>query len=180
MKAYLYDADTKEFLYEEELDADPVATKRTGEWTPLIPANSTLIAPPKKVKANHIPIFENNKWVQVLDYRGRYVISEDFDISFVDYLGELEDGYVLATEEEIEMIQKDPYYYIWSSKGLKINPNYSKDVKNKEKETRKKEILKELEAIDMKSIRAIRTGDTAYLTKYEEEAQKLRDELKSL
>lgn len=48
------------------------------------------------------------------------------------------------------------------------------------KEQRIPEILAELEAIDAKSIRALRAGEESRLAEYEEEAQALRDELHSL
>ena len=54
------------------------------------------------------------------------------------------------------------------------------EVQEKEKEARIEEIKKELNELDIKSIRAIRTNDTAYLEKYEQEAQVLREELRSL
>lgn len=45
---------------------------------------------------------------------------------------------------------------------------------------RKDEILAELDTIDAKSIRPIREGDTKRLADLDEQAQALRDELKSL
>lgn len=42
------------------------------------------------------------------------------------------------------------------------------------------EIKSELSAIDLKSIRALREGDTARITALEAEAQALRDELRAL
>lgn len=49
-----------------------------------------------------------------------------------------------------------------------------------EKEYRKSTIFKDLENIDKKSIRALRTNDTSRLEDLEKQAEKLRQELRLL
>jgi hypothetical protein len=181
MNIYIFDEETKEYLYTEEADLDPVATERLGQPVPLVPANGTTEALPAKLKANHTWVFEKGSWVQTPDFRGTLVVSEDFvSVETVDYLGAIKDGFAPITEEQLEILRKDPLQYTWTKKGLKTNTNYDKDVDTKKKELRKQEILDELDDLDMKSIRALRTNDQEYLAKYEEQAEVLRKELNSL
>jgi predicted nucleotidyltransferase len=56
---------------------------------------------------------------------------------------------------------------------LVLNSNWFNNI-------RLNEILERLNAIDQKSIRAIRANDTEYIQIYEEEAESLREELRSL
>lgn len=181
MNIYIFDEITKEYLYTEEADLDPVATARLGQPVPLIPANGTLEPIPSKLKANCVWVFEKGKWVQTPDFRGTQVVSEDYSsVETVDYLGAIKEGFAPITQEQLDIVQKDPLQYTWTKKGLKANANYTKDVKAKEKELRRNEILDELEDLDIKSIRAIRANDQEYLAKYEEQAKALRKELNSL
>lgn len=57
--------------------------------------------------------------------------------------------------------------------------NSEKDIAY-HKEQRKQEILKELDELDLKSIRAIRSNDTEYIAEYEQQAEALREELRTL
>ena len=177
---YLYDAETKEYLGSQEADLDPVATQREGKPVILLPANATLIAPPKKQVEYHTYVFKNNKWVSTPDYRGETVINQDFNTTIVNNLGELEEGFVPVTEEQNEVLQQDSLKLKWTEKGLVPNPDYEKDKADREKENQKREIQSQLNAIDTKSIRALRAWETEYLAKYEKEAQTLRDKLQNL
>ena len=58
-----------------------------------------------------------------------------------------------------------------------INHEY---IVQKEKEAKRQEILKQLDSLDIKSIRAIRAGETEYIALYEEEAKRLRKQLQEL
>lgn len=53
-------------------------------------------------------------------------------------------------------------------------------IVQKEKEAKRQEIFKQLDSLDIKSIRAIRAGETEYIALYEEEAKKLRKQLQEL
>lgn len=53
-------------------------------------------------------------------------------------------------------------------------------IVQKEKAAKRQEILKQLDSLDIKSIRAIRAGETEYIALYEEEAKKLRKQLQEL
>lgn len=51
------------------------------------------------------------------------------------------------------------------------------EIAEQEKAKAKQEIIAKLEALDLKSIRAIRANDTEYIAKYEAEAEELRKQL---
>lgn len=70
--------------------------------------------------------------------------------------------------------------YIIVDGELVLNPDWEDEQKQKEIEKRKQEILNELDKLDLKSIRAIRSNDTEYIKKYEQEAKVLREELRKL
>ncbi|OLA94794.1 MAG: hypothetical protein BHW64_01935 [Candidatus Melainabacteria bacterium LEY3_CP_29_8] len=62
MNIYYYDNKTKEYLYKSIADADPMATKLNGKFIPLIPAYSTLLAPPVTT-TNQVACFIDGNWV---------------------------------------------------------------------------------------------------------------------
>ena len=68
-------------------------------------------------------------------------------------------------------------HYVWDGEAVVLNPNWEEE---EYKQNRIAEILAELEAIDIKSIRAIRDNDVDYIQSYKMEAQELREELRSL
>ncbi len=68
MNIYHYDNKTKECLYESIADADPMATKNKGKFVPLIPAYSTLLAPPATT-TNQVACFIDGNWVIKPDYK---------------------------------------------------------------------------------------------------------------
>lgn len=63
--------------------------------------------------------------------------------------------------------------YLYQNGELILSPQYDKDI-------RIEEIKQLLDELDLKSIRAIRGGDTEYIEQYESEAQALRNELRTL
>ena len=85
---------------------------------------------------------------------------QDLVLYNLDKVVETEDVYILCGDE-----------YVLET---------SEKCTNYKKEQHRQEILKALDEIDLKSIRAIRANDTEYLKKYEAEAQALREELKGL
>ena len=177
---YLYSEFTQEYLGTQEADLDPVATEREGKPVIMLPANATLTAPPKKKKENTAWVFKGSKWVTTPDYRGKLIANKDLAIRRHTELGELPDGYVVITEEQERVIAKDSLKYVWTEKGVVPNSNYEKDKKARENQAKINEIQSKLEAIDLKSIRAIRAGETDFLKSYEEEAEQLRVELRKL
>lgn len=87
----------------------------------------------------------------------------------------LNEGIINLEISESVFNEIDKYKY--EDGELVVNPNYEKE---KHKRERTEEILKRLQELDSKSIRAIRANDTEYIQRYEEEAISLREELHSL
>ena len=64
--------------------------------------------------------------------------------------------------------------------GLEAWGPTAEEIAETEKEAKRQEILKQLDSLDLKSIRAIRANDQEYIAKYEAEAEELRKELTEL
>ena len=98
MLIYSYTEDTKEFTTVETAEADREATLRLGSFQPLIPANATLLKPPT-AGVGKVAVFEGDKWVVKNDFRGKKIIDPETDIvKKVDYIGDLEAGFVFYDE----------------------------------------------------------------------------------
>jgi hypothetical protein len=107
-----------------------------------------------------------------------YRIKENKLYDYADYnygVGCLETN-IITQKELIE----HPNKVVVQNGELVLNPNYEKEEKEKQKQKRKQEILKLLDELDLKSIRAIRASDEEYIEKYEQEAIVLREELREL
>lgn len=106
-KKYTYHFDPKEhyFLHKKEAIIDPLE-EVNGNKKYIVPAYSTLLAPPKYSK-NKIPVFDatNNKWKVVVDHRGRIVYDPDGNPSNYKKIGPLPKGWTVKrrplTKEEI-------------------------------------------------------------------------------
>lgn len=83
-----------------------------------------------------------------------------------------ENRYQMEISEEVYNNYQNNKYYL-QGEELVINPQYDKDI-------RIAEIKQLLDELDLKSIRALRGGDTEYIERYESEAQALRNELRAL
>lgn len=98
MLIYSYTENTKEFTTVETAEADREATLRLGSFQPLIPANATLLKPPT-AGAGKVAVFEGDKWIVKNDFRGKKIIDPETDIvKKVDYIGDLEAGFVFYDE----------------------------------------------------------------------------------
>jgi hypothetical protein len=133
MQLYLYDGITKEYITAIEAYIDPEETKITGEIVYMYPANSTDI-PPLIPKKNEICIFEDNNWVIKADYRGQYQCNEYLEVSLVENIGDLQEGFILITEEQAKKIEEDKLFYIVQDGKLVENPNYEAEKAKKERE----------------------------------------------
>lgn len=81
------------------------------------------------------------------------------------------------TEEQYNTLSEAPYKYEYINGEIVYSEE--KDIEH-QKQERKQEILKELDELDLKSIRAIRSNDTEYIAEYEQQAEALREELRTL
>ena len=101
MIAYVYDKNTKEYLYETIIQENP---KQPGEY--LTPPYTTTIQPP--VHAGKVACFEVDNWVLKTDHRGHYQVKlDDVTFSIVDYIGEAHEGYQFISDKVYEDYQSD-------------------------------------------------------------------------
>lgn len=82
---YTWDRHTKEYKHKDVCQKDPL------DGGDLLPANSTLTAPPS-VDAGKAVVWENNSWVIKNDYRGESAFNGK-DIVTVNFIGDLPDGW---------------------------------------------------------------------------------------
>ena len=134
MLIYNYDAITKEYTGHEEASLDPEETKVQGKDIYLIPANATTEVP-NKTEENQVNIFETGHWAIESDFRGQKMVSETMIPENVNFIGALPEGYVLITQEQIELLnEKGTNYFIIQNGKLIVNPNYEKEQAEKERE----------------------------------------------
>lgn len=106
MLGYIYDANTKEYLYSTAIQENP---KHAGEY--LMPDNCTLIEP-TAAPAGKVNCFINDAWAKVTDHRGGYQVKlADVTFSKVDYIGEAHTGYQFITDEVYADYQSDNEKY---------------------------------------------------------------------
>ena len=95
---------------------------------------------------------------------------------YPDYM-DIPEPFLILTEAENDKIStadKNIYFYV-------NNQLIKKDKSEIEQRNKRiEEIKAELDNLDLKSIRAIRSGDTEYIEKYENQAEALRKELAEL
>lgn len=72
------------------------------------------------------------------------------------------------------------YVVQYTKIGLEAWGPTAEETAETEKEAKRQEILKQLDSLDLKSIRAIRANDQEYIAKYEAQAEELRKQLKEL
>lgn len=137
MKVYSYD---KNGFLIGEFDAyiDPGETKKQGKTIYMLPANATFEPPPKTNK-NEIAVFQEGTWRIMANYLGELVCDKDFNMSTVDYYGDIKGGFVRITPEQAQKIAQDELFYIIKDNKLIINPNYE----IQKAQSRKKEFEKE-------------------------------------
>lgn len=111
-------------------------------------------------------MFANIRNEKIIDFNSLYL---DEDIIRVE-----------TTENIYNAWQEDRAKVIYQDGKIILNPNYEEIKRQEEKEAKRQEILKQLDSLDLKSIRAIRANDQEYIAKYEAEAEELRKELTEL
>ena len=115
---------------------------------------------------------ENNKLITVYNgYNGVTGIADSPTLceanGFTAYTEEEISGYFAGTHKIIDGVLTD----------ITGTPEYIAEQKAKENAIIKQDILKQLSEIDAKTIRALREGNATYITKYEAQAQELREQL---
>ena len=133
MLIYNYDKKTKEYIGYSNAELDPEETNIQGKDVYLVPANATLKEPPN-VKQNQIQVFRNDWYIEP-DYRGQYMVDDEMQPTEIKDIGDLPLGYVLITEEQIELLnEKGTNYFIIQDGKLIVNPNYEEEQAEKERE----------------------------------------------
>lgn len=72
------------------------------------------------------------------------------------------------------------YKIEYTEEGLEAWGPTAEETAEAEKEAKRQEIIKQLDSLDLKSIRAIRANDEEYIAQYEAQAQELRRQLQEL
>lgn len=161
-------------------------TENQGKDVYYCPVGATLKIPPAFGENENVR-FNGVEWERIKDFRHKFVVDSSLNIYEVDYLGEIKEGYLLITEDEIAQIVKDKDYYLFDCGRLIENPNYESIVARRRVQERTAEIKANLNALDVKRIRAMlepsvkdeTTGET-WLEYYNAQVFALREELKEL
>ena len=98
MLVYVYDDETKEFLYSEEAHLDPLETQIKGENVYLLPANATFKKPIEKEDGKAVVYSEDIGWKLVDDNRGKYTIKDNQ----IEEIKTLNDDQKVISDEELE------------------------------------------------------------------------------
>lgn len=160
MLIYIFDKKTHEYLYEYSPQKNP---KNPEEY--IYPTNSTTIKP--ELKEGYIPIFKNNKWELIINFRGKEIINtKTKERKIYDNLGNLPENNILYSE----YISSEEY----KAEQLKL-----------EKENIKNILINKITELDLKRIRAIcepelREDGTSWLEYYTKQIVNLRNQLKEI
>ena len=107
MKVYIYDENTKEYLFEDDLPENPL---EKGKY--IYPLNSTVIEPPE-CGEGQVPCFvDNTEWVIFVDHRNKPQVNlETLEFTTVDYIGDAQEGFQFVSDEIYEDYQTDHEKY---------------------------------------------------------------------
>ena len=124
MKVYNYDEITKEYLYSEDAYLDPMASKEAGKDIYFTPANATTITPPTALNG-FVQVFVNNAWDVVRDYRGKWQLGPTGEMSQIDYIGDVKEGYAILSEQQYQKQLEEPKYYVVIDGLVVVNPDWA-------------------------------------------------------
>ena len=115
---------------------------------------------------------ENNKLITAYNgYNGITGLADSPELC-------LENGFTAYTEEQISGYFAETHQIIDGVlTDISQTPEYIAEQKAKNNAIIKQDILKQLSEIDVKSIRALREGNTERIAQYEAQAQDLREQL---
>lgn len=117
MNLFRYNSQTKEFTQKENAFKDELESEKQGKDIFLIPPFSTEIEPPT-LSENETCIFNGNSWDIVSDFRGQKQVEiTTKNISIINYIGEIIDGFQLVSDNEaIDILQNPDKYNIVNMK----------------------------------------------------------------
>lgn len=184
---YYYSYNTEENAFSGKFPAIKNPRRQT-EY--LLPAMATFKAPPE-TKEKEVAIWNGDDWVIEPDFRGEQQVNlETYEVSTVEYVGKIKDGFQSVTSEVAEDIQTNPDKYKVVNGILTDISNtdeYKEFLHQQEVQIHKSEIERQLLELDTKRVRAIcepsikdeSTGET-WLDYYNAQVAQLREELHSL
>ena len=140
MIVYNYNKDTKEFLYSQEAELDTEESLIQGHNIYLLPANATFVEPPE-IGEKQVAVYENGAWVVQSDFRGFYKVNSDMEPELIKTIGAIDNGFIVITPEQAEVIYNDKFFYIIKKGKLVENPHYDAVVLNNAKELKYEEAL---------------------------------------
>lgn len=85
-----------------------------------------------------------------------------------------------VSEDVYNAYGAEPERFVYSDCEIVKNPEYESLLEQKQKTERIQEIKQQLYDLDIKTIRALRAGETDYINQYETQAEELRVELQNL
>jgi len=101
-KIYSYDAASGEYTSEYDAQIDPLETEKSGKNIYLIPAFSTMDAPPA-AQADKVSVRVGESWNAKEDHRGKTVYKQsDKAVLEISDIGPLPDGYTEAIPSEFD------------------------------------------------------------------------------
>lgn len=184
-KAYYYDENG--FLtVTEPAYLNVLASEKEGKDVYYCSEGATLEVPPEVGEGENVR-FNGTGWEVVKDYRHKFVVDSSLNIHEVDYWGEIKEGYLLVTDDELAQILKDKDYYLFTDNGLVKNRDYENLIAARAVQMQIAEIKAQLRTLDEQRIRALAEpsvkdeviGET-WLEYYNAQAMSLRDELQEL
>ena len=128
------------YLMSSEAFLDVEETKKQGRNVYYCPYNATLVELPK-LKQQEVARFNGINWDILKDYRGKYQIDTNMEISEINYVGDIQEGYILLTDEQYNIIVDDADYFIIKNGELVKNPDYE--------EIKRKKHRKELDSLTL-------------------------------
>lgn len=182
---YSYNTEGNAFLGKFPAIKNP---RRQSEY--LLPAMATFKKPPE-TKEKEIAIWNGVDWTIEPDLRGELQVNiETYEITTVEYVGKIKNGFQFVTSDVAEDIQanRDKYKLINGTlTDISNTEEYKEFLHQKEVLIRKTEIEQELLNLDTKRIRAMcepsvkdeATGET-WLDYYNLQVSRLREDLNSL
>lgn len=137
---YNYDENTKEYLNSAPVSLDIMRSKREGKNCYLLPANATLKEPLVATKG-FVNIFNGTSWELAHDYRGKFVVNSEMEVTTITQIGNLPANSVLITDEQKVQIETDKDFYVVQDGQLIKNPNYDEIKAKKRQESFDKQFL---------------------------------------
>lgn len=184
---YYYSYNTEENAFSGKFPAIKNPRRQT-EF--LLPAMATFKEPPN-TKENEIAIWNGEDWQIESDFRGELQVNiETKEVSTIEYIGSIKQGFQKITDKTAEDIKIDPDKFK-KIKNVLVNISETEEyralIQAREIANRKTKIERELFELDSKRIRAIcepslkdkDTGET-WLDYYNKQVSLLRKEYNSL